>query len=79
VGQRIVIKNNDEFSQLGEVISDMSVQLGEYRENMEMKVKERTAEIEEYMDLMLGRELRMMELKKEIQRLKEQNKDESVE
>lgn len=77
VGKRIEINNNDEFSQLGEVISDMSVQLGEYRDNMEMKVKERTAEIEKFMDLMLGRELRMMELKKEVQKLKENKKNES--
>jgi len=77
--EKIVIKNNDEIGQLGEVINNMSQQLSEYRNTMEMKVKERTSEIEKSMDLMLDRELKMMELKKEIQRLKDQNKDESVE
>ncbi len=78
-GEKILVKNNDEIGELGQVINEMSDQLSSYRDTMEMKVKERTAEIEKSMDLMLGREIKMMELKKENKKLKEGKENESAE
>jgi C4-dicarboxylate-specific signal transduction histidine kinase len=72
VGEKIGVKNNDEIGQLGQVINEMSDQLNVYKNSMEMRVSERTSEIEKSMDLMLGRELKMMELKKENKKLMEE-------
>lgn len=42
----------------------------------EERLKEKMAELEEFHDLAVGRELKMIELEKEIERLKDQNKKE---
>jgi C4-dicarboxylate-specific signal transduction histidine kinase len=48
----------------------MVSKLKEARENLEDKIKKRTSDLEKTNKFMVGRELKMMELKKEIDSLK---------
>jgi HAMP domain-containing protein len=82
------IKSNDEIGQLSEAFDKMTAELKESRVNLEKyhvelegKVKERTAELnqkvealEKFHKLVVGRELKMIELKKKIKELEEKIK-----
>jgi nitrate/nitrite-specific signal transduction histidine kinase len=81
---KIEIKSKDEIGQLAQVFNEMAGKLKESYGNLEQKVVERTKEVEaaktelsQKLDemsrmnkLMVDRELKMIELKKEIEALK---------
>ncbi len=85
LSKRIDIKSHDEIGQLAASFNEMAEKLKEYYSGLEQKVLERTKELEtvrnslkENLDesnrinkLMVGRELKMVELKKETEELKE--------
>jgi len=69
----------DEFNKMTEKLKELMGKLGEAKESLEIKVKERTRELQERVDELerfhratVGRELKMMELKEEIERLKKE-------
>lgn len=72
---RLKVSSNDEISSLAENFNKMAVDLKESRENIEDKIKERTLQLEKINKYMVGRELKMAELKKEIDRIKKQTSD----
>ncbi len=85
LASRVDIRSSDEIGQLARAFNDMSQSLSGLYTGLEEKVKERTLELEiqsaeserkykEYEDmnkLMIGRELKMSELKKEIEALRQ--------
>jgi HAMP domain-containing protein len=73
------VNSRDEIGRLSARFNDMATRLHESYESLERKVRERTEELNKNLNemerlnkLMVGRELRMRELKHEIARLKEQ-------
>jgi len=68
--QKIILQNHDEVGELAESFNSMVSKLKEARENLEDKIKKRTSDLEKTNKFMVGRELKMMELKKEIDSLK---------
>ncbi|MDH5442408.1 MAG: cache domain-containing protein [Candidatus Nomurabacteria bacterium] len=85
--QKIEVKTHDEVGQLGRVLNTVSSELKNLYADLERKVGERTKELEDAKNkfqkqaevsersnkLMVGRELKMVELKKEIEELKNQH------
>lgn len=72
---RAAVKGQDEIGQLAEAFNVMAAKLTKLYEGLEMKVKDRTKELEKDNKMMVGRELKMVELKKEIENLKRQIKN----
>ncbi len=70
----IDIKLKDELGRLGGNLNLMTKAIADSRANVEKKVKERTKDLEKLNSSMVGRELKMIELKREIQKLKTKNK-----
>lgn len=68
------VKSNDEIERLANAFNEMSRQLQEEKEKIEEKVKNRTKELEKINYAMVGRELKMIELKKELKELKKKKK-----
>jgi C4-dicarboxylate-specific signal transduction histidine kinase len=64
------LNTGDEFEDLGKAFNKMSSGLKEASEEMEKKVQKRTSDLEQVNTAMVGRELKMIELKKEISDLK---------
>jgi len=71
---KVVVGSKNEIGQLAEDFNQMTDKLQEARANIEKKVVDRTAEFEKLNQAMTGRELKMVELKKEIIDLKNQLK-----
>ena len=69
----IKIRSKDEIGELAKSFKDMTRSLRSYRDETEKKVIERTSDLEKLNKHMIGRELKMMELKKEIKKLKSKN------
>jgi len=69
--ENVDIKTNDEVGELGRSFNKMIKNLRESHEDIEQKVAERTAELGKLNKFMVGRELKMAELKKEIAQLKD--------
>ena len=67
---QIIIQKDDEIGELSQNINAMNKSIKEAKENIEKKVSERTKELEDLNKFMTGRELKMMELKQEIEKLK---------
>ncbi len=77
--KRVQVTSRDEIGQLGTAFNDMAEKLQELYRNLEQKVKEKTTQLslkmketEEINKFMVGREIRMEELKKENEQLQEQ-------
>jgi HAMP domain-containing protein len=70
----VVVNRQDEIGELGTTFNFMAVKLRELYENMEQKVQDRTKALEKDNKIMIGRELKMVEFKKEIENLKKQIK-----
>lgn len=84
---RIEIKGSDELSELANSFNQMTAALKKskseilfYSENLEKRVKDKTkeldaklSELETFNKLLVGRELKMMDLKKEVENLKTQH------
>ena len=82
--QRVRIRSNDEIGKLGNTFNTMAEKLRGFYAGLEQAVRERTAkleqsqkelivklnEVERLNKVMVGRELKMIELKKEITELK---------
>ena len=78
------VKSGDEIGELATAFNEMTSKLRDYQQGLEQKVAERTRELEEAKaaqakqleeterinNVMVGRELKMIELKKEIEELK---------
>jgi nitrate/nitrite-specific signal transduction histidine kinase len=64
------IKGSDEFTNLGFALNSMTDELVKSKQDMDKKIIQRTKQLEKINKFMLGRELRIVELKKEIQVLK---------
>ena len=77
---RVKVSSSDEFGRLAEMFNQMAVQLSEHIKQLEDGkaelevekglVEEKAAEMERMNKLMVGRELKMAELKKELKELK---------
>ena len=68
--QSVTVRSKDEIGKLALIFNTMAVKLQESHQGLENKVKERTAELEKFNKAMVGRELKMIELKKELESLK---------
>jgi nitrogen fixation/metabolism regulation signal transduction histidine kinase len=67
---QIETKRNDEIGDLANSFDQMAKNLNESHLNIEKKVDDRTADLTKLNKFMTGREIKMMELKKEIEELK---------
>lgn len=70
----VKVRSNDEIGKLSATFNNMVLRLKNYSSDLEKKVEERTSDLERANNLMEGRELKMAELKEEIEKLKNQNK-----
>jgi methyl-accepting chemotaxis protein len=85
LSHRVKIKTKDEVEQLGNAFNKMATGLGEKRKELqkeltnrkkvEEELKKRVEEQEKFHRLTVGRELKMIELKKRIRELEKQIKD----
>ena len=66
------INSRDEIGKLAESFNKMTLSLMKAKGNIEQKVEQRTSQLERLNKLKIGRELKMMELKKKIKRLQKQ-------
>jgi len=64
--QQIKITTGDELEDLAKVLNSMAKNLKTSRMDIEKKIKDRTAQLEKLNQAMVGRELKMVELKKKI-------------
>ncbi len=64
----ININSNDEFQELAESLNGMIKSVNISNQDLETKVNERTRDLKKINDLMVGRELKMMELKERIKK-----------
>ena len=64
--ERLVATSSDEFGELTTIFNEMIVRIRKNRESVENKVLRRTKELEKFNKLMVGREVKMIELKKEV-------------
>jgi len=67
---QVPVVGRDEIGELTGAFNFMTSKLKESYEGLERKVLDRTAELEKDNKLMIGRELKMIELKKELEELK---------
>jgi methyl-accepting chemotaxis protein len=81
LGVSIEINSNDEIGELASVFNKMTSELRQSYENLEEKIEERTktldqklAELEKFQKLTVDRELKMIELKKELALFKKKGK-----
>lgn len=77
--QRVPVTSSDEIGTLAATFNEMTARLQDLYQGLEQKVREKTAELAQKMTeterinkMMLGRELKMIELKEEIKKLQEQ-------
>ncbi|MBI5613318.1 HAMP domain-containing protein [Candidatus Gottesmanbacteria bacterium] len=73
LSQEVSIRANDEIGDMAQGFNAMLVQLRSYRDDMEKKItdrtndlEKRTREVEDINKLMVGREIKMIELKKKL-------------
>jgi len=76
LGTRVDIKSQDEIGDLATTFNSMVSEIDKARGDLEQKITERTQkldqkvkELEKFKEVTVGRELKMIELKKEIERL----------
>ncbi len=67
---RANVTSKDEFADILQLLNLMAGQLQALYENMESKVSEKTAELEKLNSYMTGREMKMIDLKEKIKKLK---------
>ncbi len=71
---RVKVNTKDEIGELVDSFNTMTMRLEKSKKNIKRKIIERTVELERLNKSMIGRELKMIELKKEIQQLKKLKK-----
>ena len=69
---KVGIESKDEIGELSRSFDNVTESLKKSKTNIEQQVVERTAQLEKTNRFMTGRELKMLELKKEIKELKKQ-------
>ncbi|MFC1645547.1 HAMP domain-containing protein, partial [Patescibacteria group bacterium] len=69
---RVEIKSNDEIGLLAKSFNNMAEKLGDLYYNLEKRVEDRTLELRRINSVMMGRESRIVELKDENKRLKDE-------
>ncbi|MEK7657895.1 MAG: HAMP domain-containing protein [Patescibacteria group bacterium] len=70
---RTNIKSKDEIGSLGEIFNEMLNNIEKNQKELkekDVKIEEKLAELEKFKNLTIGRELKMIELKKELEELK---------
>jgi len=75
---KVKVKSKDEFGELAKSFNKMVEDLKKSQERLKERTKElreKVKELERFQKLTVGRELRMIELKKEIEKLKNELKD----
>ena len=72
--QRMEAKSKDEIGRLAKNFNEMANRLQKSKQETEKEITQRTADLEKLNKYMVGRELKMVELKKEIKELKNKNK-----
>jgi nitrogen fixation/metabolism regulation signal transduction histidine kinase len=75
LNQEIKVATNDEIGQLSATFNKMARELKESRGNIEKKVADRTRDLTKLNQYMVGRELKMVEMKKEINKLKNNSRN----
>ncbi|HDO19694.1 MAG TPA: HAMP domain-containing protein [Thermoplasmatales archaeon] len=82
LNMNIDVESDDEITELARAFESMTQKLRQHIETMEQQIEERTKslqekinELEMYKKLTVGRELKMIELKKHIQELEERLKE----
>lgn len=75
LNHRVGTDNKDEIGQLSRAFDKMTISLKKSKSNIEQKIKNKTADLEELNSVMTGRELKMIELKKKIKELSSSEKD----
>ncbi|MBU2524339.1 HAMP domain-containing protein, partial [Patescibacteria group bacterium] len=80
---RIIVNNKGEIGQLSVAFNQMAERLEKLKNELDKKVEERTkelqskmAELEKVNKLMIGREMKMVELKKQIESNDQENENE---
>ena len=68
LSKRAEVKSMDEIGRLASSFNEMADNLQESYKTVEDKVEQRTKQLEELNKKMVGRELKMIELKKEIKK-----------
>ena len=76
--RKVQVHSNDEIGELARVFNIMVGQLSEFKADMEQKITERTAKVEKLNQFMVGRELKMFELKRELLKTKQTKVNEGV-
>lgn len=71
----VSIPKQNELAGLAKAFNKMTATLKEYRDYLEKKVSSRTTKLETLAESMIGRELRMIKLKKELAELKKKKND----
>jgi len=71
---RVKVDAKDEIGELVDSFNTMTMRLEKSKKNIKRKIAERTAELERLNRSMVGRELKMIELKKEIRQLQKNKK-----
>lgn len=72
---KIELKEKNELYDLAENFNKMSDEIKKYREDMEKKIKERTDNLEKLNKFMVGRELKIIELKEELNKKNDKSKN----
>ena len=68
--KKIQVISNDELGEVVGVFNDMIDRVKNVREEVEKKIVARTSELEKFNNLMVGREMKMIELKNEVEELR---------
>ena len=71
--ERVEIESKDEIGELGTAFNKMTEKLKQTQEEIEAKIMNRTKELEKVNGYMVGRELKMIELKKKIKDFERKN------
>lgn len=74
LSEQVDINTKDEFYDLASVFNKMIKKIKNVQEGIEKKIIKRTAELEKMNKYMVGRELKMIELKEKIKKLEKSNK-----
>ena len=73
LNQQIEINSQDEIGELSNVFNNMLQKIHISQENIELQIAERTAELNKLNKYMVGRELKMIELKKALEQKSHEN------
>jgi len=70
---KVPVKSKDEIGELSSSFNEMTQNLKESKENIESRIEDRTNQLQRLNQAMVGRELKMIELKQKIKKLTNKN------